>query len=89
MDKDARTGEYAAVVNNIGMNDARFAQTVSVKPETLYRLSGWIRADGILDSGRGANLSVEGVYVFSEGVYETGGEWLYVELYGETGEDQY
>ena len=89
MDEDARTGEHAAVVNNIGMNDARFAQTVSVKPETLYRLSGWIRADGILDSGKGANLSVEGVYVFSESVYQTEGEWQYVELYGETGENQY
>ena len=89
MDDDALTGDHAAVVNNIGMNDARFAQSVPVKPETLYRLSGWIRADGILDSGRGANLSVEGVYVFSESVYDTQGEWQYVELYGETGEDQY
>ncbi|MGN1020462.1 MAG: phospholipid carrier-dependent glycosyltransferase, partial [Aristaeellaceae bacterium] len=89
MDGDARTGDYAAEVNNIGMNDARFAQSVQVKPETLYCLSGWIRADGILDSGRGANLSIEGVYVFSEGVYDTQGEWQYVELYGETGEDQY
>ncbi|MGN0779977.1 MAG: phospholipid carrier-dependent glycosyltransferase [Aristaeellaceae bacterium] len=88
-DEDARTGAHAAVVNNIGMNDARFAQSVSVKPESLYRLSGWIRADGILDSGKGANLSIEGVYVFSESVYQTEGEWQYVELYGETGENQY
>lgn len=89
MTGDAHGGENAAVVNNLGMNDARFAQSVSVKPETLYCLSGWIMADNILDSGRGANLSIEGVYVFSESVYHTEGGWQYVELYGETGEDQY
>ena len=89
MTGDAHGGENAAMVNNIGMNDARFAQSVSVKPETLYRLSGWIMADNIGDSGRGANLSIEDVYVFSESVFHTEGGWQYVELYGETGEDQY
>ncbi len=85
---DARSGAACAVVDNLGMNDARFAQSVAVEPESLYRLSGWIRAEGILDSGLGANLSIEGVYVFSESVYDSQGEWTYIELYGETGEDQ-
>lgn len=88
LSEEARTGSSCAVVDNLGMNDARFAQSVAVEPESLYRLSGWIRAEGILDSGRGANLSIEGVYVFSESVYDSQGEWTYVELYGETGEDQ-
>lgn len=86
---DAYEGEHSAVVNNIGMNDARFAQKVEVKPSSLYKLSGWIKAEDIADSGRGANLSIEGVYVFSEGVYDADGQWHYVELYGETAEDQY
>lgn len=89
MTESARSGDQAAVVNNIGLNDARFAQSVPVKPETMYRLSGWIYAEDILDSGRGANLSIEGVYVFSESVFDSHGDWQYVELYGETGEDQY
>ena len=80
---DARSGAACAVVDNLGMNDARFAQSVAVEPESLYRLSGWIRAEGILDSGLGANLSIEGVYVFSESVYDSQGEWTYIELYGE------
>ncbi|MBR4081728.1 MAG: hypothetical protein IKK21_08105, partial [Clostridia bacterium] len=84
---EAHEGQRCAVVNNIAYNDARFEQTVRVKPETLYRLSGWIRAEEIPDSGHGANLSIAGIYVFSEGVYESG-EWRYVEMYGETGEDQ-
>lgn len=86
---DAYDGEYSAVVNNIGMNDARFAQTVEVIPASLYCLSGWIKVDSMTDSGRGANLSVEDLYVFSESVFDVDGEWHYVELYGETGEDQY
>ena len=78
----------AATINNTAKNDARFAQIVSVKPETVYCLSGYIRAEAV-EEGHGANLSVEGVYAFSEKVYETEGEWQYIEYYGETGPDQY
>lgn len=85
--EDAKEGQYAAAINNLAENDARFAQTVSVEPESLYCLSGWIRTDSIPDSGHGANLSIEGVYVFSQGVYETE-DWQYIEWYGETGEEQ-
>ncbi len=85
---DAHSGERAAVIENIGLNDARFAQTVDVEPESMYRLSGYILAEGIADSGHGANLSVSDVYVFSTRLYDTMGEWVYVEMYGETGEDQ-
>lgn len=86
--EEARTGSVAAVVSNLKANDARFAQRVKVEPNSLYRLSGWIRADEIADSGRGANISVSDVYVFSESVFDSEGEWVYVELYGQTGEDQ-
>ena len=78
----------AAVVENLADNDARFAQNVAVEPNTTYCLSGWIRTDGIPDSGRGANLSIEGVFVFSESVFDSRGEWVQVKLYGRTGADQ-
>ena len=77
----------ALVIQNIGENDARFAQTVDVDPESLYLLSGYIKAEGI-EGGHGANLSVEGVYAFSEEYYDTAGEWAYIEYYGETGPEQ-
>lgn len=80
-------GSRAASIRNIGPNDARYAQTVSVRPESLYRFSGMVKAENVQD-GRGANLSVEGLYVFSESVYDTDGEWHYIEWYGETGENQ-
>ena len=78
----------ALEINNLALNDARLAQMVFVEPDTLYRFSGWIRADHI-EEGLGANLSIEGIYAFSESVYDTDGEWRYVEWYGETGPDQY
>ncbi len=85
--ENAQDGERCVTIENIGMNDARFAQKVRVEPDTLYRLSGWIRADGIADSGHGANLSVADVYAFSRSVYESSG-WEYVEYYGWTGPEQ-
>ena len=77
----------AVMIHNIGENDARFAQTVDVEPDTLYCLSGYVRAEDV-EGGHGANLSVEGIYAFSDRLYDTEGEWEYIEYYGETGPDQ-
>ena len=75
-------------VTNVDANDARFAQTVQVEPNTLYRISGMIRAEGCDGDGYGATISVGGVFVYSESKYDTHGRWDYVELYGRTGADQ-
>ena len=85
---DAHSGAASARIHNLGMNDARFAQRVAVEPGALYCLSGWIKVESMEDAGRGANLSIEDLYVFSESVFDADGEWHYVEMYGETGEDQ-
>ena len=86
-DADAVDGERAAAIRNIGDNDARFMQKVRVEPESLYRFSGYIRTEEV-EGGRGANLSIEGMYTFSESVFDTSDGWEYIEWYGETGEDQ-
>ena len=77
----------AVLIQNIGENDARFAQTVEVEPESLYLLSGYVKADHV-EGGHGANLSVEGIYAFSDKYYDTDGQWKYIEYYGETGPGQ-
>ena len=79
--------EHVITIQNIAENDARFAQAVEVEPDSLYKFSGYIRASGI-EGGLGANLSIEGIYAFSDKVYDTEGEWKYIEYYGETGPDQ-
>ena len=73
-------------IENFGPNDARFAQTVSVSPDTLYHLHGYIQSSA--DGGRGANLSIGGLYAFSSSMYDTQGEWQEVSLYGRTGKNQ-
>lgn len=83
-DYSAESG-VATIVNH-ERNDARFAQSVSVQPDSLYCLSGEILADA--QGGLGANLSIADVYVFSESVYDSHGEWQQVKLYGRTGESQ-
>lgn len=77
----------AAMIQNSEKNDARFAQKVTVEPNSLYRVSGYIYAEGITE-GLGANISIEGLYAFSESVYDSDGEWRYIEYYGETGPEQ-
>lgn len=83
----AKEGQTAVFVENFGPNDARFAQDVSVEPNTVYCLTGYVRTENVPDAGIGANLSVEGVYVFSDGVYGDAG-WQKLTLYGQTGPDQ-
>lgn len=83
----AHTGKHSAYIRNAGLNDARFVQTRAVEPNSFYKLSGYIMASGIKE-GKGANLSIEGVYTFTEPIYDTNGQWQYVELYGKTGKNQ-
>ena len=87
VDPDGYEGS-CVTVTNVDENDARFAQTVAVEPDALYRFSGMIRASDCDGEGYGATLSIEDVFVYSDGLYNTGGAWEYVELYGKTGPDQ-
>ena len=84
----AHGGQYSALVENASSNDARFICTVSVKPNTTYKLSGYIFVESMEPGGNGANLAVEDLYAFSECLFDTTGEWQYVEWYGKTGVDQ-
>ena len=85
----AHSGQYSAVVENASANDARYTCTVSVEPSSLYRLSAYVLVDSMEDTGNGANLGIEGIYSYSDCLFDTGSEWRYLEWYGETGEDQH
>ena len=77
-----------AVVVNADANDARFAQTIDVEPDSYYRFSCMVRAENCGDAGYGATLSFENTFVYSESVLDTAGEWRELCVYGKTGEDQ-
>lgn len=83
---DYSAEEGVITIVNHDYNDARFAQQVEVRPDSLYCFSGEIRAEA--EGGWGANLSVADVYAFSECVYDSEGEWRTVRIYGRTGENQ-
>ncbi|HRX08000.1 MAG TPA: hypothetical protein P5559_02400, partial [Candidatus Limiplasma sp.] len=83
-DERAHSGAFSAKIVNENLNDARFVTIAKVEPESVYRLSGYILVAGMDDAGSGANFALEGVYARSESVYDTNGEWKYVEWYGET-----
>lgn len=86
---DAYAGDHSVLVENVQDNDARFEQTVTVKPETYYRLSAYVKAEDIPTTGvRGANISFADIYETSESVYDTNGEWVQLELYARTGKGQ-
>ena len=78
-------GVPCALVENAAPNDARFEQTVKVRPNSTLRLSARVRAEGC-GGGMGANVSFLGVYGNSEDLRDTAGEWETVELYGRTGD---
>lgn len=40
------------------------------------------------DEGNGANFGIEDLYASSTGLYDTDGQWQYLEWYGKTGADQ-
>ena len=88
-DEKVHSGKYSVVIENANSNDARYTCTVRVKPESMYRLSGYVLVDHMEDTGNGANFGIEGIYAFSDCLFDTQNEWAYLEWYGETGEDQH
>ncbi len=87
-DEEAHSGTYSAKIVNANLNDARFVTVVSVEPESMYRVSGYILVKEMDDVGNGANFALEEIYAASESVFDSDGEWQYVEWYGETDTDQ-
>ncbi len=82
-------GGLCALVENVSSNDARFVQTVEVQPDTVYRLTGFVKAEGIdPETGAGASLSVIGSYGMFPSVYDTGGEWTELTSYFKTHANQ-
>lgn len=73
---------------NLAENDARFVQSIDVQPMSLYHISCYVKAENIVGSDAGANVSAANAYVYSTPVFDTGGEWVLTEMYGVTGEMQ-
>ena len=73
---------------NAGENDARFCQDVAVEPDSIYEIRCMAKAEGVSDTGIGANISIKNTFSYSDQLYETNGEWVELIVYGKTGADQ-
>ena len=85
---DAWEGEYCILVENVEENDARFEQTIAVQPNSTYRFSCMVRAEGCGTDSNGASISFKDTFTYSEMLYDTQGEWKEIVLYGTTGPQQ-
>ncbi len=87
-DEKAHSGTYSAAIENMDSNDARLVCSVEVEPSSMYRISGYVLVEDMEDFGNGANFGIEGLYAYSDCIFDTDDGWLYLEWYGETGETQ-
>lgn len=87
-DAEAHTGTYSAVLENFEANHSRWTQTVSVKPKSTYKLSGYVKAEQIGPDATGVHFFVDGVAVIYPDVKDTNGKWAYIHFYAKTGKDQ-
>jgi len=78
----------AIKIVNAGENDARFCQDVTVEPDSIYEIRCMAKAEGVSDTGIGANISIKNTFSYSDQLYETNGEWVELIVYGKTGADQ-
>lgn len=82
------SGGASVLIENLQPNDAKWVQKVVVKPETTYRLSGYIKVERADTGSKGGNLSFMGIVDTSEDHKNTVGQWQFVQMYGKTGANQ-
>lgn len=82
-------GSGCVKIENTADNDARFVLDVDVLPNTYYKITAWVKTQGVAQDSNaiGGNISV--LYTFDYGGGFLGDrDWTYVELYGQTAENQ-
>ncbi|MBN1410199.1 MAG: PilZ domain-containing protein [Spirochaetales bacterium] len=85
---EAYAGRFSMTIINSEPNDSKVIQWIDVKPDSYYRVSCQIRAEGTDMAKRGASITVLGLSYTSRDVHDTKGKWEYVEIYGKTGPAQ-
>jgi Gpi18-like mannosyltransferase len=82
---DAERGSVIEIAS-LSENDVRLVQELAVSPNTAYRITCYVRTEGVR-SGAGANIGVYGIAVHSEPVTGDSG-WQKIELVGKTAAGQ-
>lgn len=79
-----RDGKASIRIENAAGEDTFLKQTVTVKPKTRYRLTGYIRTKDVVVKGTGATLSLEGGYEKTESL-TANNSWTKVSFEFDTG----
>lgn len=82
---EAKEGRKSVTVRSpLVADDAMYEQTIAIKPNMLYLLSGWIKTKDVVvaepNGQRGANLSVEGLNGEVSRSLQGTNDWIYVTL---------
>ena len=89
-DKDGGIdGSGCVKIENTQDNDARYIIDVDVRPNTYYKITAWIKTQGVVESSSavGGNISVLNTFEYSGG-FTGDQDWTRVELYGVTADGQ-
>ncbi|MGL4995712.1 MAG: phospholipid carrier-dependent glycosyltransferase, partial [Deefgea sp.] len=83
-----RSGGASLKINLQQGDDGKLTQAIQVKPDTWYRLSSWVKTQGIpADAKVGANISVVDAMEFA-GDIRGDNDWQEIVAWGKTGPEQ-
>lgn len=85
VENDSQRGNVVKITNN-QENDARFYQSVSVKPGKTYKISCYVKTENV-SGDVGANIGFEAIATRSSGVTGTS-DWTYIEIIATAGDKQ-
>jgi len=78
-----RSNSKALVISNLKSNDSKVFQEMQVEPDKVYKISCWIKTEGILNKAGSANLTLlngKGIHTSVE-YSDTNGDWKELSLY--------
>jgi dolichyl-phosphate-mannose-protein mannosyltransferase len=81
----AHSGANCFMIENKNDSDAKIIQDVNVQRNQVYKLSCWVKVDGIQKQLGGANISVLNGTYSSKEIFDTGKQWQPLEVYVRTG----
>ncbi len=81
-------GGSAFNMSSAADNDLKLIQSIAVKPRGVYRISCLAKGKTAAIDRKGINLSVVSLVDGSDSLYDTGGEWKEIVVYGRAGKAQ-
>ncbi|MFA5840323.1 MAG: DUF2079 domain-containing protein [Candidatus Margulisiibacteriota bacterium] len=82
-----KNGNNSCEIQHLGKADSRWTQVIEVRPNTHYKLSGWIKTIDVARLGEGAFMAAEDTCIRTDVLFGTN-DWVYMEAEGVTNVNQ-